>query len=293
MQLGYILRESFSGFRRAKLSFTAAVVTITLSLLLMSLFFIAFINLNTLIDSIRSRVELEVMLSDSLPADSLASLQSAIKAMDAVGEVTYVSKEQAAKIFQKEFGEDIYKVLDFNPLPASLKVRLKEQMNTSADAARISRVITSMYGVEDIVYRKALLEIIDKRARIFTTFSLIVGALITLAAMMLVANTIRLAIYTKRNIISTMRLIGATPLFVRTPFIIEGVFQGFIGGIFAASLVFGSLTLLRRYFSADIRLMMAVEPYYYAVIIGAGCLLGFFGSLIAIRRFLRVLPSEL
>ncbi|HEX9829858.1 MAG TPA: permease-like cell division protein FtsX, partial [Bacteroidota bacterium] len=126
MHIGYLLKEGISGFRRAKLSMFAAIFTISISLLLLSFFTILLINANSVIEGLRDRVELEVFLGDHVAKTETDALQAQIAALIGVEEVHYVSKDEAAQIFQQEFGEDISKVLDFNPLPASFKVRLKD-----------------------------------------------------------------------------------------------------------------------------------------------------------------------
>jgi len=286
MQIGYVLKEGFSGFRRAKLSMTAAIVTITISLLLLSSFSILLINANTVIDSIREKVEMEAFLSDAVSRVETDGIRAQIAALEGVSRVHYVSKEEAADVFMQEFGEDIHKVLDFNPLPASLKIFLSEGYRTADRAETIYSVVKEIKGVEDVIYRKTLLEMLDRRAQTFLLISLTIGVFIAISSIFLVANTIRLAIYAKRKIIQTMKLIGATRSFIRVPFIIEGLFQGLIGGLFAAGIVFAVFEYLLIYVALPLEDFLQVDSLYYGVIVGAGCVLGLLGGMISIRRFI-------
>ncbi len=286
MQIIYLLKEGFSGFRRAKLSMTAAIITITISLLLLSSFSIILINANSVIESLRAKVEMEAFLADNITTESTETMREWIAGLDGVEKVLYISKDEAAKIFKNEFGEDIHKVLDFNPLPASLKIFLKDGYRTAEGAKHIYETVRKIKGVEDVIYRKALLELLDERAETFLLISFAIGLFITLSSVFLVANTIRLAIYAKRKIIQTMKLIGATRMFIRIPFLLEGLIQGIIGGVLAAGIIFLIFKYLSRWASLSLSDFVVVDPFSYGVIIATGCLLGFFGSLISIRRFL-------
>jgi cell division transport system permease protein len=281
-----VLREGFSGFKRAKLSMFAAVFTICVSLLLLSFFAILFLNANSVVNSLREKVEMEAFLNDQLSTDKITEVKGLVEMLDGVREVHYVSKEEAAKIFQQEFGEDIFKILNFNPLPASLKIFLKEGYKTAKHAESIVQQVKSLKGVDDVIYRKQLLEMLDERAKLFLWITLGVGIFITLSSVILVANTIRLAIYAKRKIIQTMKLIGATRGFIRLPFLLEGFLQGLLGGLIAAGIVFVLFNYLEQWLTVSLSQFVYVQPYYYSIIVGVGCVLGLFGSMISVRRFI-------
>jgi cell division transport system permease protein len=286
MQIGYIFRESFSGFTRAKLSTFAAITTICISLLLLGAFTILVLNANDVVESLREKVEMEAFLADHLSPIEVSIVRDSIASLEGVREVRYVSKEQAAAIFKQEFGEDIHKVLDFNPLPASIKIFLKDGFKTAKAAESVYQAVKQIKGVDDVIYRKTLLEMLDRRATTFLWLIFGIGAFITISSIFLVANTIRLAIYAKRKIVQTMKLIGATKSFIRGPFVLEGLVQGFIGGCAAAGILFLVFEYLARWISVELSDFVRIEPFYYGVVIGVGCLLGILGSAISIRRFL-------
>ncbi|MBP8976510.1 MAG: ABC transporter permease [Bacteroidetes bacterium] len=287
MQLRYVLQEGFSGFTRAKLSSTAAVITICISLLLLSLFAILFINAEAIVKELRNKVELEAFLVDQASDDDIARIKKMIEGIDGVQEVHFVSKEDAAKIFYEEFGEDIYKILNFNPLPASFKIYLKDGYKTTQRVYEIYYQIKALQGIDDVIYRKQLLELIDQRARGYLWMLFGIGIFVALSALLLVANTIRLAIYAKRDIIRTMKLIGATRRFIRTPFLIEGFLQGLLGGIIASAILYGVITYLEQALTLQMAALICVQPYYYGIIVCVGCLLGLFGSAISVRQFIK------
>jgi len=286
MQIRYVVKEGFSGFKRAKLSMFAAIVTVSISLLLLSSFAILFFNANSVVETLRNKVEMEAFLKEGLSGPETDALLSRIRAVEGVSSVRFVSKEEAAAIFKEEFGEDIGKVLDFNPLPASAKIFLKDGYKTSLRAEVIYTEVQGIAGVEDVIYRKTLLEMLDQRAKTFLWVALGIGIFITISSIFLVANTIRLAIYAKRKIIQTMKLIGATRRFIRFPFILEGLLQGLIGGLAASGIVYLIFNYLETWISFQLSDFVRVDPWAYGVIAGAGCVLGLMGSMISIRRFI-------
>lgn len=286
MQLIYIFREGFSGFRRAKLSMFAAITTICVSLLLLGTFSVLVLNANSVVESLREKVEMEAFLADHLSPVETSIVRDSIALLPGVRDVRYVSKEDAARIFKEEFGEDINRVLDFNPLPASIKIFLKDGYRTAAGAEGVYKAIRNIKGVDDVIYRKTLLEMLDRRATTFLWLVFGIGLFITISSVFLVANTIRLAIYAKRKIIQTMKLIGATKSFVRGPFILEGLVQGFVGGGLAAAILFLVFEYLAGWISIELAGFVHVKPIYYGIVVAVGCVLGFVGSAISIRRFI-------
>lgn len=286
MQIGYIFREGFSGFRRAKLSTFAAIATICVSLLLLGTFSILVVNANNVVESLREKVEMEAFLGDYLSPVETSIVKDSITSLPGVREARYVSKDSAAKIFKEEFGEDIHRVLDFNPLPASIKIFLKPEFRTAKGAESVYEMVKKIKGVDDVIYRKTLLEMLDRRATTLLWLVFGIGLFITISSVFLVANTIRLAIYAKRKIIQTMKLIGATKSFVRGPFILEGLVQGVVGGVLAAGILFLVFEYLARWISVELTDFVHVKPVYYGIVVAVGCVLGFLGSAISIRRFI-------
>lgn len=286
MSTAYIVREGFSGFKRAKLSMTVSIITICIALILLSIFAIVTSNANRLIDSIRNRVELEVFLEEPVAQPMIDSIRVQIQQVRGIDTLRFVSKEEAARVFKQEFGEEITSVLNFNPLPPSFKISIKNEYRTAEQVETISKRITAIPGIGDVIYRKNLLEFLDQRTKTVFLITFSLGLIISLSAVMLVSNTIRLAIYSKRAIIETMKLVGATRRFIRTPFIIEGVVQGFIGGVVASGIVFGMVFIAQKQLTTELADILIVDPKLYGFIVVVGIFLGMIGSMISIRRFL-------
>jgi len=292
MSFAYTLRESLSGFQRAKLSSLLSIATIGISLILVGIFAAVTINASRLINALRSRLDMEAFLTEPVTDDEVTGLQSRIASLEGIETVIFISKDEAMKIFKQETGDDITKVLDFNPLPPSFKITLREPYRTSAKTLAIYDRITAIPGIDTVLYRRALLEIIDQRATSVNKVMLGLGIAVSLTAIFLVANTIRLTITAKRRLIRTMELVGATRGFIRRPFIIEGVLQGLLGGLAASGLMLLLFEYAARLVSEEFAPYLRMPPLFYASMVGTGMVLGLAGSLISIIRFVRPAAAE-
>jgi len=286
MAFFYTIKEGFSGFKRARLSSIITIFTMTISLLLLGLFAIIYTNANQIIQSFRDKVEMEVFLSVEVDSAQTEQIEQTLLNTPGVASVIYISKDEAAKIFKKEFGEDIHSVLDFNPLPASFKVRLLPEYKNSDSAKIIHAALSNIAGVDDVMYRKTLLEILDRRVKIFIGASAAIGVTLLIATIFLVSNTIRLTIYAKRKMITTMKLVGATRQFIRMPFLIEGMLHGLLGGLLSAGFIWSIIYVTQHFISTELSEFFTVELYFYGILIIIGILLGLLGSSWSVKRFI-------
>lgn len=229
---------------------------------------------------------MEVFLSTEVDSLQISKIEEQILDLPGVIAAKFVSKDDAARIFKKEFGEDINAVLDFNPLPASYKLQLSSEYKNSDSAKIVHATLSQIDGIDDVVYRKTLLEILDRRVKIFIGASAAIGVTLLIAAIFLVSNTIRLTIYAKRKMITTMKLVGATRGFIRMPFLIEGMLHGLVGGALSAGLIWSIIYLARTFVSAELSEFFAVKIYYYVTMIAFGVFLGLLGSGWSVKRFI-------
>jgi len=286
MGLIYIIKEAFSGFTRARFATIASITTITISLLLLGIFFVISTNTSKIMKLILDRVKMEAFIQEPISQQQINILREQILKIEGVDSLVFISKEKASEIFKKDFGEDIKSILDFNPLPPSYIVFLKNEYKNSINANSIYLAIKSLKDVQEVVYRKDLIEFIDKRTKTLNWIGLVVGTIFSISAIFLVYNTIRLAIYSKRNNIQTMKLVGATRWTIRLPFILEGIIQGIIGGLVSSLLLYFILQLLSEMLAEEIKEFIILDPYISLFIIILGTLLGFLGSLISVRKFI-------
>ena len=286
MSFSYVIKEGIAGFSRAKLAAVGSILTITIALLMLGFFYIISTNISHIVENVRAKVEMEAFLEEPASRQRINDIKQQLLAIDGVGDVRFVSKEEAAKIFKQEFGEDVNKVLEFNPLPPSYKILLKEEYRTTERADEVYQKIKKIKGVDDAVYRKDLLEFLDKRAKLLYVIGLIIGIFVSISAIFLVSNTIRLTIFAKRKSIQTMKLVGASRWFVRAPFLIEGMVQGFVGGCFAAGVLYYLITFAVKFISGDLAEFFQMDMHFYALVLAVGLFLGLFGSIISVRKFI-------
>lgn len=282
MKLWFLLKEGLSGFKRARLASFITITSVALALLLVGYFLLFSTNMNRWIGAKRSQMELEVFLENAIRDKEGREIVSKIRAIEGVAEVRFVSKEDAARRFQREFGRNIYDILESNPLPPSCTLKLKPGFQTTRSVAAIEKKIRAIEGVNDVVYARELFYLID---RYVTWIYLALGAfglvLLTIAVILLF-NTIRLTIFARRDIIEIMTLVGATTSFIKSPFIIEGFFQGLLGAMLASGMLFGTGRVIRQLLY---RGLIAPDWIYLAVGL-CGILIGMLASHFSLSRYL-------
>ncbi len=285
--LFFVLKEAAAGLVRARFAGFVATVTVAISLVLIGIFLIITVNLGRFADNLRSRVELEVFLDDSLDEIRIQELAEKIKRFEGVAEVTFISKEMAVYEYQslfKEKQQDYFEVLGYNPLPASFRVKLAEGYRNFAGAENLFKHLSAMSEIdeEDIVYRREFLVTLEKYMKVALAADFVVGVILCLSALLLVSNNIRLIILTREKIIETMKLVGATRFFVRMPLYIQGVIEGVLGGALAALFLYALIKLAEF----EIAGYIVVDWRIYLMLVNLGLLLGLAGSFSAIRRYL-------
>ncbi|ARA93604.1 ABC transporter permease [Rhodothermaceae bacterium RA] len=287
MALSYSLREGLAGFRRAKFAVIASTMTMTVALVLIGLFGLLNFEAQRVADLLRQRVgEVELFLQDV--EDPVAeALSQRAAAMPGVIETEYISREEAQRIFREEFGEGAEVFFDELFLPASIRVRVDPDYATPDSLARMVEQMSRWNRVDEVVFNQPLLVKVQENLRLLTLAGLALGVVVLLAAIFLVANTIRLTIYARRLLIRTMKLVGATDPFIRQPFLFEGILQGVIAGLTSGLAVWGLYRLLVRYYPELAVPGGWLGPVLVAGLLGMGILLGWLGSYAAVRRFIK------
>lgn len=291
MAWGYVIREGISGFSRAKLATFAAVSAMTVALALIGLLFMVGLKAQHVSDWLTQRVGTVDVFLHHVDTDTARTIRDRIASYKGVVQATLVTKEQAARIFKREFGEGTEAFLgqQENFLPASVKVQANPEWVSQGKLPALIRQLRKESYVDDVVYNSQALKTVQENIRTISIFGLMVGGLILIAAVFLVANTIRLTIYARRLLIRTMKLVGATDRFIRKPFLIEGILQGLIGGIIGATTLLIAQTILGTLIpNMWNALWQDAHPVIlWLILIALGAILGWLGSLFAVRRFIR------
>ena len=279
----YSIVEGLKGLKRAKFSSIISVFTIFLTLTIIAVFLIFIFNVTGIVKQIQSRMEVEVYIDNSFTRHQVTKIQKSISNIAGVDSVLYVSKEDAARSFKQQLGQDLFEILDDNPLPASFRLKLNQQSLSAKNAHKIFDEIIKIDGVDEILYRHDLLVLLEKYKSIFVMIIIIAGSLMALGSIVLVSNTIKLIIFSRHRIIEIMKFVGATRAFIRRPFIVEGIIQGATGGVFAALFFYVLLKLIKL----EIPGLILIDKRIYFYLLLLGILLGFVGSILAMRKFLK------
>jgi cell division transport system permease protein len=203
--------------------------------------------------------------------------------------VTFVSKDEAMEVFREEFGNEAELLPDELFLPASYRVTLRPEYAQADSLGAITAEWREWARVEEVLFNQPLLVRVQGNLRTYLPVAVGLGLLVLLAALFLVGNTIRLTIYARRMLIRTMKLVGATDRFIRQPFLIEGIVQGLVAGVIACALL---VPLYGALLSWVPQLQVLGWPGGHPawVLVGVvllGVVLGWFGSWVAVRRFIR------
>ena len=283
MKIIFFVKEGILGFKRARIAVTVGILSIALSLSLIGGFGIVAQNLSDLFRQYYKKAVIEIFINPSLKTDQINQLTKNIQKSTAVEHAKFISPEEALKDFEKDFGADLVTVLDENPLPPSIRVTLTAEASDLENTDAIVETIRRMDGVDDVVYQREILKVINEYFLIGIIISLTLGVVIFITATLLIFNTIRLTIYARRTIIEIMKLVGATNYFIKGPFIMEGIIQGMIGGGFACLLMWFFGSLIKSLFAPN----LIIPLYFYFSVLGIGTFLGFLGSYFSVNKYLQ------
>lgn len=293
MRFGYFVSETIQNLRRNFLMTVAAISTVAISLLLLGGTQILGLIVNNVTLNWEAKVEISTYLRDDATQNEIGALEEEIAQMPEVQDVTYVSKDQAFEEFKEmyETQPEFYENLPEDALPASLRIKLVDADQTEAVAAAIE----GAPGVKDVRFGGEIIKRLLRVNSLLRTITLVMSIILMVAAAALIANTIRLAIYARRDEIGIMKLVGATNWFIRIPFMLEGVFAALMGAVAAGAVILLANTLLFSRIGETLTFLGPVFSFTSTEIVtvmlvlgGTGCAVGLVGSMMALRRFLEV-----
>lgn len=303
--LGYSLHEAGRHFRRNWSTALGAVVTIFLSLFVIGLFVIGSVLLNRLAGDVENQVTIQAFLSDGADKSAVNAFQQKISGWDFVDDVTYKSKEEALESYREKMSDrnanDVVAALDgTNPLPASLVITLSDPKQVENVASMIIED-SDFKSISDdtenptrsVQYGRDTVKKLLSVTYVLRFGTIVLVGLLAFIAFVFINNTIRLAISARRREIAIMRLVGASNGFIRGPFLAEGMLEALLGSLLAILVLQGGTLIVLPRLQAGLSFLSfdiptVVLTLTYASLVGIGCLLGLFGSAIAMRRYLRV-----
>lgn len=290
------MKKRGTGSSKGKLrsSYLTLVISVSLVLFLLGILGLVLINARELSDYFRESLSFSVMLDDDAKEADIRMLQKDLDAKPYVKSTGYISKDDAAVKMKEELGEDFISFLGDNPLPPSIDVYLYSGYTSPDSVAKIEKYILQYPFVKEVYYQESLLFLINENVKKISLFLLILSSFLFLIALTIINNTIRISIYSKRFLIRTMQLVGATRSFIRKPFLIQSAFQGLIAALIAMTLLLGLMYLIEKeYFmmftfeSTKLLLLLGV------VIIIIGVLINIISTFFSVNRYLSISEDKL
>ncbi len=293
--LAYFARTAQRGLRTSPVATTVSVVTIGVSLVLVGSFALLLANMQRLLDGFGDDLRVTAYLEDGLSAEAVAALAARVMALDPVGRVEVVSKEQALARFREGVGNGVALLegLDANPLPASLEISLGGERRSAEGLRAMTASLAAMAGVADVASGNDWVEGYARALSLVRGLGRGLGSVLTLATVLIVANTIRLAVLARRDEIEILALVGAGRAFIRIPFLIEGTLQGTMGGALALTLLYALYRLVLPQFAHGLSLLIgSAQPDFFTLgqslaLVAGGAALGFVGSAAALSAEMR------
>ncbi len=290
------MSSSFENYQKRKLisSYFSVVLSIALVLFLLGILGLLVLNTKKMADRSKEQITISIFLKENAKEIEVEQLKKTLAMSEYTKSATYVSKEKAAAQHSEDIGEDFVDYLGYNPLKNSIDVKLKANFVTEEKVTEIAETLSEKSYVDEVSYDKVLVGMVAESVEKISFWILTASAIFTLIAVLLINSSIRLSIYSKRFIIKTMQMVGATKTFIRRPFIWQNIKLGMLGAILALLAIGGVLYYVNNNFQ-DLGLLD--EPYIIITLLLGVFLLGILISLIstyfATQRFLNLRTDEL
>ncbi len=269
------------------------IVSISLVMIMLGGVGMVLLSGQRLANYVREHIILSVVLDNDMKEVKIRQLERILKVSKYVKSTEYITKELAENKLEKELGVKFSKVLDYNPLKASIDLKLKGDYAQQDSIAKIEKEILTYDGVQKVYYKKNFLTSVNENIRKITLILLVVSALLFLISFTLINNTIRLAIYAQRFLIKTMQIVGASDRFVRRPFVQEGILRGLIAGLLTALVLVGLVFLLPK----DFQVLISIKDTYFlillVIIIVLSVIFAWFATYFAVSRYLKKHETQL
>ncbi|QQS52617.1 MAG: cell division protein FtsX [Bacteroidota bacterium] len=280
--------------RRLRSSFIISTISISLLLLLLGVVGVLLLNTNRLSNYVKENIHFKVIISEQLREAEIFRIQKALDARPYVKETKYITKEQAAVELQEALGEDFLTTLGYNPLLPTIEVNFYASYANNDSIAVIENDLKEFEGIKEVYYQKNLIQAVNENVKKISLFILFFSAFLFLIALTLINNTVRLSVYSKRFLIRTMQLVGATPGYIRKPFLLAGLLQGFVSALVAISLLTAMIYFIQKQVEGmvkltDLKLLLAL----YAIVLFLGLLLNWFSTYLAVTRYIHIKTDKL
>jgi len=280
--------------RRLISSYFSVVLSIALVLFLLGILGLLVLNTKKLGDHFKEQITLSVFLKDNAKPVEVDQLQKGLALAEYTKSAVYVSKEDAAEQYSEDIGENFQEFLGYNPLKNSVDVNLKAAFVSPEQIESIASELTEKNYVHEVSYDKPLIALLTDNVKKIGFWILIASAVFTVIAVLLINSSIRLSIYSKRFIIKTMQMVGATKKFIRKPFITTNIKLGFLGSLIALIALAGVLHYVNNSFPelnlyGDITILVGL----FVGVLALGILISYLSTYFATQRFLNLRTDDL
>ena len=280
--------------RKLRSSYFTTTISIALVLFLLGMIGLLVLNANRLSTYVKENLGLTVMLYDDAREAEVRKMEKALSASAMVKSVSYLDKERAAEQMKQELGEDFVEFLGYNPLLSSIDVKLYADYATPEGMQQVENLIKDYPEVKEVHYRKDMVYLINENINKISLVLFCFSGLMLLVSVTLINNTVRLMVYSKRFLIRTMQLVGATNNFIRRPFVGSSLMQGIIGGLIATVLIASVIYLLAHELSGVISFdNIYVVIILFACVFAVGILMTLISTLVSVNRYLNVRTADL
>ena len=295
-RLGYFFSRALTNIRQNVFVNVVTVGTISLALLIVSLFLLIFVNLENAAENWSERVQVTVYFDHELAAQEQAALLSKITAIPGTAKVSYVSRDEALNRFKSRLRgqETLLEGVRPEILPTSFEIALKRSSRDTRDVEAYVTILKRIPGISEVQYGEEWVRRFNTFLNFMRMLGALLGAFLVVAVLFIVSNTIKLTIYARRDELEVMSLVGATRFFIKAPFLIEGIIQGGAGALIAIGLLLG----LYEGFLHNAGSFLTFNPTtsglaflpleYVGGIVVAGIVLGFIGSFSSLKRFISI-----
>ena len=282
----YLVSEGIRSLWRTKTTALATISAIGIAASFVVFSAVVGENISGIIQIARGQYEFQVFFSEDIDNIRAAELVDQIGAIEGIMSASLITKEEAADIFQREFGENIFDLLEENPLPPGSVLKLQQPKNRKIEVNPIIKQIELVEGVDEVRYQERLISLIERYYKGFFAAVTALAAAILFGTVILISNTIRLSIYARQDLIRILKLVGATDRFVGFPFMIEGILEGFFGSLLAAAVSYGFVEGSNYFLSLFTQYRLVWQFQIVALLVGVIVFFSFVGSMRAVRKFL-------
>ena len=276
------------------MQFITSSISTTLVLLLLGLVVFFVLAAHNLSIYVRENINFSVLISDDMKEADILKLQKRLDKEPFVKQTEYISIKQALKEQTEAMGTDPEEFLGYNPFTASIEIKLHSDYANSDSIAKIEKLIKKNTNIQEVLYQRELIDLVNENIRNISLVLLTLAVVLTLISFALINNTIRLAIYSKRFLIHTMKLVGASWGFIRRPFLRRNIWSGVLAGIMADAILMGAAYWLVSY---EPELIRVITPEVMLLVSGSvlvfGIIITFLCAYLSINKYLRMKASTL